>query len=356
MSRMKLSQDTSMGSTMVPNYFIDEYLSDANDAQIKVYLFLLRLMTSGKDTSISDIADEFNYTEKDIMRAIAYWEKKDLLRVTYDHSNEISSLCFLTPQISRPNSVSAMPEVAPAPIVSLVKPLPKEETSAPSLRVEKTEFSIDALATLKEDTPFGQILSVAEVYLARSLSMTDIQSLAFIYDTLHFSFELLDYLIDYCVGKGKKKFTYIEEVARNWHENGITTVSQAKDFNYQYNKNVYLVMKALGRRSDPTAVEAEYVKRWYDVYGFDEDVILEACARTVRKVDKNRFEYAEGILSKWFSSGILHMSDVIKADEEFSRTRQVTIPTTKQSRDSFNNFPQRNSDYAAIVKELTGNS
>ena len=71
MSRMTLSQDTSMGSTLIPNYFIDEYMQDANDAQIKVYLFLLRLVTSGKDTSISDMADEINYTEKDIRRAIS---------------------------------------------------------------------------------------------------------------------------------------------------------------------------------------------------------------------------------------------------------------------------------------------
>lgn len=344
-----------MGSTLIPNYFIDEYMQDANDAQIKVYLFLLRLVTSGKDTSISDMADEFNYTEKDIMRAISYWEKKNLLQVEYNGENEIRSLRFLSPQVFTPAPLAATTQ--PAPIVSLVKPQPKTDSYALPLPkpVEKVDFSLDALSAMKQTTSFGQILSVAEAYLGRSLSMTDIQSLAFIFETLNFSFELLDYLIEYCVGKGKKKFSYIEEVARDWHTNGITTVSQAKEYVYQYNKNVYLVMKALGRRSDPTAVEAEYVKRWFDTYGFDEEVVLEACERTVRKVDKNRFEYAEGILSSWHAAGILHMSDVAKADDAFSQKKQPPASSVKKSKDSFNNYTQRKYDYAALEKELTGN-
>mgnify|MGYP000110404848 FL=1 len=61
--------------TVVSNFFIDEYMKDANDAQIKVYLYLLRMMTAGLTTSVSDIADKFNHTEKDVLRALKYWEK-----------------------------------------------------------------------------------------------------------------------------------------------------------------------------------------------------------------------------------------------------------------------------------------
>lgn len=359
MSRMTISQAESMTTTLVPNYFIDEYMKDANDAQIKVYLFLLRLLATNKDTSISDIADEFNYTEKDIMRAISYWEKKQLIRVSYHENGDINSLCFLTPQSSAPASIPS------APIVSLVKPLTKETKTVqaelpaapimPSSAVEKNDYSLDDLNTMKESSAFGQILSIAEVYLGRSLSMSDIQSLAFIYDTLAFSFELIDYLIEYCVGKGKKEFSYIETVARNWHTNHITTVNQAKNYNYQYNKNVYLIMKSLGRRTDPTPIEAEYVKRWYDTFGFDEDVILEACERTVRKTDRNRFAYADRILTTWYHAGVHHLADIAKQDEAFSKTKSEKASSVKKSRDSFNNYTQRKYDYDALEKELTGN-
>ena len=52
-------------ATVLSNVFIDEYLKDANDAQLKVYLFLVRRLQAGDPVSISDMADRFNHTEKD---------------------------------------------------------------------------------------------------------------------------------------------------------------------------------------------------------------------------------------------------------------------------------------------------
>ena len=59
-------------ATVLSNVFIDEYLKDANDAQLKVYLFLVRRLQAGDPVSISDMADRFNHTEKDILRALCY--------------------------------------------------------------------------------------------------------------------------------------------------------------------------------------------------------------------------------------------------------------------------------------------
>ena len=47
-------------------------------------------------------------------------------------------------------------------------------------------------------------------------------------EDLHFSDDLIDYLIQYCVDLGKKDFRYIEKVALNWSEEGITTTKQAE--------------------------------------------------------------------------------------------------------------------------------
>ena len=69
-------------ATVLSNVFIDEYLKDANDAQLKVYLFLVRRLQAGDPVSISDMADRFNHTEKDILRALCYWEKCGVLTLT----------------------------------------------------------------------------------------------------------------------------------------------------------------------------------------------------------------------------------------------------------------------------------
>ena len=89
MSRLTIYRDDYSDATIVSNQFIDEYMENANDAQIKVYLYLLRMMHANLPTSISDIADKFNHTEKDVVRALSYWEKKNLVRIEYDENGEI---------------------------------------------------------------------------------------------------------------------------------------------------------------------------------------------------------------------------------------------------------------------------
>ena len=76
MAQFKVYQENYSDVTVVSNIFIDEYMKEANDAQLKVYLYLLRTMSAHLPTSVSDIADQFNHTEKDVLRALKYWEKR----------------------------------------------------------------------------------------------------------------------------------------------------------------------------------------------------------------------------------------------------------------------------------------
>ena len=39
---------------------------------------------------------------------------------------------------------------------------------------------------------------------------------------------MIDYLLQYCVDRGKKDFRYIKKVAENWAESGISTPLQAE--------------------------------------------------------------------------------------------------------------------------------
>ena len=48
--------------TPVPNIFIDKYMSEANEAQVKIYLYLLRCVSHG-GFSINSAADVLNYSE-----------------------------------------------------------------------------------------------------------------------------------------------------------------------------------------------------------------------------------------------------------------------------------------------------
>ena len=151
-------------------------------------------------------------------------------------------------------------------------------------------------------------------------------------------------------------FHYIEKVAINWAENGIKTPSQAKEFSYKYAKIVYTVMKALGKSTVPTDEEASYVHTWSKDLGFTDDIILEACKRSVRGTDKGRLQYADKILQEWKKSQVITLTDIEKLDKKYKESKTAetaTKPTYKKS--SFHQFEHRNYNFDAIEEQFLSN-
>ena len=104
----------------------------------------------------------------------------------------------------------------------------------------------------------------------------------FFYDDLHFSADLLEYLVEYCVSKGSTSIHYLKKVGLAWQESGIRDVASAKQETTTFNKHYYTILKAFGiRNRAPVEKEAEMMDRWLNTYGFTIDLITEACQRTI---------------------------------------------------------------------------
>ena len=227
--------------------------------------------------------------------------------------------------------------------------VPFAQTSAQQSEPEefvKPSYSSDDLRAFKDRDETSQIIFVAEQYLGKTLSPSDIRSLLFITDVLHFSTDLIDYLLAYCADKDKKNFRYIESVAVNWAQEGITTPEEARAMGGRYDKSVYSVMKALGKSSTPTAKEADYVHRWTTDFGFGIDIIMEACERSVMSTDKNRFAYADSILKSWNQAGVVNKRDIEAIDAKYHRPKK-TVNT------SFHQFDMKHDyDFDEMEKVL----
>lgn len=360
MAHLTIYRDNDVDSTCVSNLFIDEYMKDANDAQIKVYLYLLRMMNAQLATSVSDMADKFNHTEKDIVRALKFWEKNGLLTLDFDkgkslvgiHVHELTD-ADRSKDAGSPVPSSFIPVPATGSVSSAEEVCPPVENTA---SFEKPTYSADQLRAFKSQQNTAQLLFVAESYIGRPLTPSEMKTILYFTDVLHFSDDLIDYLLQYCVDKGKKDFKYIEKVAVSWAENGITTPKQAQKMSSRYDKNVYAIMNELGRNSAPTPKEAEYILRWIQEYGFSNDIIFEACERTVLATDKNRFEYAERILQNWHEQNVHRKSDICKIDELYQqRKKAAATADTRQYTNRFNQFAQNTYDFDALEKELLSN-
>ena len=85
MSGFILCKEKDGGHTLVPDFFVDNYMPEADGEYVKIYLYLLRCLKSGtQELSVSLIADRFDHTENYICRALRYWEKMKLLQLEYD--------------------------------------------------------------------------------------------------------------------------------------------------------------------------------------------------------------------------------------------------------------------------------
>ena len=199
MKKLTLTNSAQNNTTVLENEFIDQYMIKANGEYVKVYLLLLRHQNEASTPlGISQIADILEVTEKDVIRALNYWNKQGLLEY---------------------ESAETAPVTSPKPAPAVV--------SEPSSKVPD-------IRQFKSRKEFKELLFVAEQYLGKTLSVTDIDTITYFYETLKMSVELIEYLIEYCVENGHKSMHYIQKVALSWHKQDIKTVDQAKTSSLLY--------------------------------------------------------------------------------------------------------------------------
>lgn len=354
---LSITLDAGRGVTVLSNVFIDQYMRDANDAQIKIYLYLLRMVGANLPTNVSEIADKFNHTEKDVIRALKYWENVHLISLNYDENNNITGVVLrdLTKNDTSmvKTAVTQNVEEKDIPMISM------------DYASEKENYSLDDIQKLQANPEVSLLLNIAAQYFGRLLSPTETRSILFIYDRLAFSLELTDFLIEYCLDKGKKSIHYIDQVAINWYEAGIKTVEAAKEFtkDSKADKTAYTIMKLLGKSSQPTLQELEYTRKWTSTYGFSLAIIEEACSRTVMATDRNRFQYADSILKSWMQNNVKNKNDILALDSAYEASKtntkainasaksisgQISAKQPESKKTAFNRIEEQQYDFEAL--------
>ena len=343
MKTLTLKNKFQTNATLLPNDFIDHYMADANGEFVKVYLFLLRHLDDPcSSITISTIADCLNNTEKDILRAFRYWESAGLLSVMRDSEDRITGL-----ELRRSGGAGKDP--APAAVITSAPVQNEEQTAAaPASKA----VPLDAFRTQKE---LKSLFFIAEQYLGKTLSRTDVDTITYFYETLHMSAELIEYLIETCVENGHKSMHYIRKVAFSWTEEGIRTVSQAKEQSMLYSRNCYTVLNAFGiKNRGPAASELTYIRKWAEDYGFSSDVIQEACRRTIAATHQPSFEYADSILTRWSRKGVKHMEDIAALDDAYQKEKSTGRVSSRPGAavKNMNNFERRSYDMDALEEQL----
>ena len=90
MSLISLQNSSELEVTILSNRFIDNFMPRANGEFVKVYIYLLRAVSSSPSSfSLEHMADRLFCTERDIFRALKYWEGEKILSLTYTTDRQL---------------------------------------------------------------------------------------------------------------------------------------------------------------------------------------------------------------------------------------------------------------------------
>lgn len=393
MTAINISSDIATSFTTVSDIFIDQYMPKANGEFVKVYLYLLRATGSGAGiATISEIADHFSNTEADIIRALNYWASEGILQLQSGADGQIMgiNLCSLSVsgmQAAQSNIQSAVADNAAQNNLqnsvvnnaaqnistvntrmhdSVVEKL-KSQTTDKAASSQK-EYTLDEIKEFRKNPDISELFFIIETYLKHTLSSTDTNMVLYWLDELHFSTDLVEYLVEYCITKGHSSLRYMNKVALGWADAGIKTVDQAKDDAAAHSQIYYSVMKALGITGrNLVDSEVSLINKWVGEYGFDIELVKAACNKTISAIQKPSFEYTDSILANWRKKDVHTLKDVEVLDANFAKANKASATGSSQStnatngsskpksnnsssKNKFNNFNQRNNDYDKLEK------
>lgn len=332
MSRFQVS------GTMVANDFIDRYMASANGEYVKVYLYILR--HEREQLELNTIADALNHTEADVRRALHYWEQLGVLQL--GRGTAAGRRGGAPAETAASRMEAGQTGAAAAPGISLAG-----GSGAGGSRPRPT-YSPEQVNRLNGDEDFSQLLYIAQKYMNKIFTQRECEVFAYLYDGLRMTADLLEYLVEYCVQGGHGSIRYIETVALSWHEKGIKTAQEAREYTASFTKDSFAVMRAFGLTDrKPGDAEKEMIERWFNGYGFGRELVVEACNRTMDAIHSPSFRYADTILDGWRKAGVRSIKDVAVLDEK--RRKQRTGQTSRKPANQFHNFEQRNTDYDSMV-------
>lgn len=257
--------------TPVDNRFLLDFLPDASDICIRVYLVGLMLCYAGADSETS-LSDTLGLSESAITEAYSYWQTMGLVRIRSEQ-----------------------------PLI--VEYLDLEPTETGGVVPGKYANLVSALGSLIAPRQF------------------DFRELKHVYDWIEvygLDEETVLELVSHCMDqKGRRvSVNYIDAVARTWSEGGVKTREAARAYlaNYELKKHgASEILRQWNKRRKPTKNETELYDKWIHEWGFTPEAVLATLPKLTVSGTPN-FVYLDELLDSLRQKGQLSKPEIEQAD------------------------------------------
>jgi DnaD/phage-associated family protein len=188
-------------------------------------------------------------------------------------------------------------------------------------------------------------LLAAEKLLGRPLSDREAADILDWTTNYGFEVDMVQAVIREGLRLGVTRFSYLNQIARQWYEEGVRTPADAELYVMRYRKAAAKhkpIIQYLGIKRQLTGAEQALLDKWTDEWGFSHEVIMRACEEATGS--QNPLQYVNRVLESWRERGIKSVAEVDRLLSE--RTRRMPAAeadrTTRVRRSSKSNvFLQR---------------
>ena len=387
MASINLHAEAVASVTCVSNCFIDHYMKDLSGDAVRVYLCLLRcIYDPSMSFAISSTAERLGITARKVRTSLDRLSSAGILALDYDDEGELCDICM------KPLSESAKKDegdgqlsfdftvkeesshaVEETPVAEEVSRTEAEESKEPAAEEEPETLPTASYKDmsnddLENDPEISQILFIAERYLGSALNNSGMDTILYWHIDLGMSEDLIDYLITSTLDAGRRSpggaINYMNAIAIDWYKHGIHTVEDAMLDRKQHNENVLLVKKAFSLGRPLAKAQMSFVDKWFNDWHFSQEMVVEACNRTMTNISTPNFKYADSILESWHKKGYTDVAQLAGDDAAHTKETKAKFASSgsgktgyQPKKNGFNSYSEKNKyDSKAIEAMLLKNN
>ncbi len=292
-----IDPEKTINFTPVLNSFIDRYAGNVDSTYIVVYIYIMRNSLRGRLPSVSELSDRFALDGDVIGKIIAFWDSEGMF--------------------DKP----VKPDYSPVEVARLIS----------------------------VNSEISGLISTAGAILGKALGQKEQSTILSLYDYYRLPIEVITILLGHCADTNHTNISYIEKIAVDWAEKGITTSEQAEDYLKLYYGDFTKILRAfgiIGRLANKK--EKKYMEKWLTEYKLPLELVIEACEDSVINTGKASWKYADTMLTDWFKNNITTVDEAKKYSEEHKAKAKKTVRSNADKpvriTNKFSNFEEREYD------------
>ena len=296
----------------IPTIIVDKYINTVDVEQIKVLLFILK--NSNTVFTVDKISEKLNIEESKVNAAINFWVNANIIKIDEDLVKENNQQELESN--TQTNSEKIIDNKETKNINTGLDNLSKSYKKKDKIKTyrNKLENNFYVSNRIESSEEITYLMQEAQIILGNTLSNNLIAILLSLHDDDGLPIDVILMLLQYTVTLGKTNSRYIEKVGRAWAEEEINTIEKVEEKIIKLNNinSSWERFEKLVNIKDytPNSNDLECTNRWFNVWKYSEDLILEAYNRCLSFKKKLVMKYIDTIIKNWMQNNIYSISQL----------------------------------------------